>query len=382
VFNTPAGMTSGKTYARFRLSSTQAQAESSVGIATSGEVEDYQVAITGYDYGDAPTGYESNNSARHVIVSGLHLGNVAPDDEVVAQSSANADGDDAVAATNIDDEDGITTFPSLNTNNSSYTLTATVNNTTGSAANVYGWLDFDHDGKFDGDERATVSNGSITLDGNGKVPTGSSGTAILAWNNIGSTGPNITDGNSFIRVRLTTDNLNLTTETTARDDASIGSATNGEVEDYPIAIAPRPELLLVKRITAINPDQPGKEIQFSNFVNDSTVNDNHPLWPNSNVYLRGAIDAGKVEPNDVVEYTVYFLSSGNVNAKEIKICDVIPDQMTFVKNTYGVELGIGLGFDSIVLPTSLISSYLIYSMTIKETFISQALLPQQIYVKK
>ncbi|MEY2858175.1 MAG: hypothetical protein RLZZ74_2487, partial [Cyanobacteriota bacterium] len=69
-------------------------------------------------------------------------------------------------------------------------------------------------------------------------------------------------------------------------------------------------------------------------------------------YLRGVIDAGNVKPNDVVEYTIYFLSSGDVNAKEVKICDVVPDNMTFVKNTYGVELGIGLGFDPTVLPTS------------------------------
>ncbi|MFM2312337.1 MAG: hypothetical protein RLZZ04_1613 [Cyanobacteriota bacterium] len=675
------------------------------------------------DYGDAPDSYGTNSTdnngegigANHIIVNTLKLGASAPDSETDAKTPLDGTGDD----NNGDDEDGISTFPSLDTSTSSYSLTATVNNTTGSAANVYGWLDFDHDGKFDGDERATVSNGSIILS-SGKVPNNSNGTVTLTWNNIGGTGANITDGNSYARIRLTTDNLSAATATTTRDLASVGLASNGEVEDYPIAIAksydygdapssfgdashdipvtpnvylgvvkpdkelgtqlgtdagaaavgddsngtpddedafttlanvstvgnynltvpvhntsganatlhawidfnkngkfesgeyksaavnnnatsanlnwtvpigtlpgstharfrlttdnaltdnsgtinvderslgtanngevedylvtiavpiydygdapdgsagtgtgnyqttaidggaaqvkintagqilslgsnidtddgslqnatadaddtngtpddedgiasfpaltttanqtytvpvtvsnnvpllsaylvgyidfnqdgdfldageksttitvpssstnprtvnvtfttpagmttgntyarfrlgqvqataesatgaslstdngeiedyqiaiaPRPELLLVKRITAINPGQPGKEIQFSNFVNDSTVNDNHPLWPNSNVYLRGVIDAGKVEPNDVVEYTVYFLSSGDVNAKEIKICDAIPDQMTFVKNTYGVESGIGLGFDSTVLPTS------------------------------
>jgi hypothetical protein len=45
-FTTPAGMTTGITYARFRLASVQSQAESSVGAATGGEVEDYQVSIT------------------------------------------------------------------------------------------------------------------------------------------------------------------------------------------------------------------------------------------------------------------------------------------------------------------------------------------------
>jgi hypothetical protein len=44
-FTTPTGMTAGTTYARFRLSSTQSQAESSVGAASSGEVEDYSLPI-------------------------------------------------------------------------------------------------------------------------------------------------------------------------------------------------------------------------------------------------------------------------------------------------------------------------------------------------
>ncbi len=44
-FTTPAGMTAAATYARFRLSNTQAEAESSIGNATSGEVEDYSLTI-------------------------------------------------------------------------------------------------------------------------------------------------------------------------------------------------------------------------------------------------------------------------------------------------------------------------------------------------
>jgi uncharacterized repeat protein (TIGR01451 family) len=199
-----------------------------------------------FDYGDAPDTYGTNSTnnngegvgANHVIVNTLKLGTNAPDSETDAQTPLDGTGDDK----NGDDEDGISTLPSLNTSTASYSLTATVNNTTGSAANVYGWLDFDHDGKFDGDERATVSNGSgigsITLDSNGKVPTNSNGTVTLTWNNIGSTGANIIDGNSYARIRLTTDNLSNATATTTRDPASVGNASNGEVEDYPIAIAP------------------------------------------------------------------------------------------------------------------------------------------------
>ncbi|MFM2313105.1 MAG: hypothetical protein RLZZ04_2381, partial [Cyanobacteriota bacterium] len=177
------------------------------------------------DYGDAPTGYEGTNSARHNLSTNLYLGNVFPDTETAAQSSANADGDDAVAAPNLDDEDGISSFPTLTTNTTSYSLTTKVNNPSGLTANVYAWIDFDRDQKFDQDEQATVVNISA------------SGSVTLNWNNIGSTGANIINGGTSMRIRLTTSNLDQTTETTQRDDASIGLAANGEVEDYPIAIA-------------------------------------------------------------------------------------------------------------------------------------------------
>ena len=45
-FTSLTGLVAGQTYARFRISRTQTQAESSVGSATSGEVEDYTLTIT------------------------------------------------------------------------------------------------------------------------------------------------------------------------------------------------------------------------------------------------------------------------------------------------------------------------------------------------
>ena len=115
-------------------------------------------------------------------------------------------------------------------------------------------------------------------------------------------------------------------------------------------VASDPNLLLVKRITAINPGR-NDEIRFNNFVDDpNTPNDNAPNWPDSdgnasnniNTYLRGVSKTNNVKPGDEVEYTIYFLSNGDAEAKGVKICDVIPDDTTFVKDTYGVEVGIGL----------------------------------------
>ncbi|MEO1800338.1 MAG: GEVED domain-containing protein [Cyanobacteria bacterium J06629_2] len=145
-------------------------------------------------------------------------------------------------------------------------------------------------------------------------------------------------------------------------DSTLGyvNAVSQAICDLSTPVASDPNLLLVKRITAINPGQPG-EIQFNDFVdNPNSINDNHPLWPdsdedpstNTNLYLRGVLDGGTIKPGDEVEYTVYFLSNGDDDARDVRICDVVPDHLTYVKDAYGLEIGIGLGFNPTVVPTA------------------------------
>ncbi len=103
-----------------------------------------------------------------------------------------------------------------------------------------------------------------------------------------------------------------------------------------------PDLLLVKRITAINPDQL-TEIQFNNFVDDSSDDDNNVNWlgfdnsDQSNTYTLGEIDGGLVKPGDEVEYTIYFLSSGSQTAKNVLVCDLIPENMEFISQSFNSE---------------------------------------------
>ena len=125
--------------------------------------------------------------------------------------------------------------------------------------------------------------------------------------------------------------------------------------DLSVPTASDPGLLLVKRITAINPGQgQPEEKQFNDFVDQPNFDaDNHPLWPdsdedpssNTNLYLRGVLNGGKVKPGDEVEYTIYFLSQGDEAAQEINICDTVPDHLTYVKDAYGLELGMAIGYD-------------------------------------
>jgi uncharacterized repeat protein (TIGR01451 family) len=116
------------------------------------------------------------------------------------------------------------------------------------------------------------------------------------------------------------------------------TANNTDLESTTVSNA---QVLLVKRITAIN----GKRNENPNdttivlnaFVNDTTssraADDDHDHWPSG--YLKGAINAGKVKPNDTIEYTIYFLNPGGRNANDVKICDRLSPNLSFETGAYG-----------------------------------------------
>ena len=110
---------------------------------------------------------------------------------------------------------------------------------------------------------------------------------------------------------------------------------------YDLAVTRDPNLLLVKRITAINPGQ-SEEVRFNSFIDDpNTSVDNAQNWPNNdNIYLPGRINVANVEPGEEVEYTIYFLSFGGKPATNVKICDVVPDNMSFVADSNNSNSGI------------------------------------------
>ena len=103
---------------------------------------------------------------------------------------------------------------------------------------------------------------------------------------------------------------------------------------------PQPNLLLVKRITAINRGQSDQRL-FTNFVDDATNIDTDDKWlqvnNNTSSYLVGAINVDQVRPEDEVEYTIYFLSNGSETAENVLICDLIPDNMELVPNSFNSE---------------------------------------------
>ncbi|MCL6435478.1 MAG: DUF11 domain-containing protein [Leptolyngbyaceae cyanobacterium HOT.MB2.61] len=130
------------------------------------------------------------------------------------------------------------------------------------------------------------------------------------------------------------------------------SNTGNNSSNDPTIIDPAstaPEILLVKRITAIN----GLDI-ITTVDDPGSTDDNAPNWPSPvdtssgiSTYLRGTINAGVVRPGDSLEYTIYFLSNGGAAATNVQVCDLVPGHSTFIPASFssapesGIRLAIG-----------------------------------------
>jgi uncharacterized repeat protein (TIGR01451 family) len=287
------------------------------------------------DAGDAPISY---GTAPHAIITNpkVSLGSIVPDaDPYLGQPSPGANGDNIIGTNNTNDEEALTTalkVPIAGT----YNLSVPVVNTGDPSATLHSWIDFNKNGEFEVGEYQSVV-----------VPKNAT-TANLSWTVPSGT----TIGSSFARFRLTTTTL-TDNATTGVDERSIVSANDGEVEDYSIELVGNPNLLLVKRITAINGlPQKRNGDSLGNYENEAKNlyddNDNAatppnvrpttnkwPLTPNTtNPFLIGAIDGGTIKPNDSIEYTIYFLSTGDIPAKKVLFCDRVPENVTFIPTAF------------------------------------------------
>ncbi|MDY7022733.1 MAG: Ig-like domain-containing protein, partial [Cyanobacteriota bacterium] len=115
------------------------------------------------------------------------------------------------------DEDALTALDAIADNTSSYSLTVPITNNTGKRATVLGWIDFNGDGTFAANEgiSTNVANGETSVN--------------LTWNATNSPGfSNLSVGDSYARLRISTDHLTIADFT--------GIAIDGEVEDYTISI--------------------------------------------------------------------------------------------------------------------------------------------------
>jgi uncharacterized repeat protein (TIGR01451 family) len=159
----------------------------------------------------------------------------------------------------------------------------------------------------------------------------------------------------------TTDIIGVTTIRSASDTVSID----------PALLPGDPNVLLVKRITAINGSTStlnGDDLaiykdEVSNPYDDNSITiPNQPTptdprkdtdeWPNLSTFMLGGTNGGNVKPNDELEYTIYFLSAGDVESKNVLLCDRVPQNVNFIPtafNNYPTQAPGGLTSDRGIL---------------------------------
>jgi uncharacterized repeat protein (TIGR01451 family) len=115
-----------------------------------------------------------------------------------------------------------------------------------------------------------------------------------------------------------------------------------------VARATSPNVLLVKRITAINGETrtiQGDDLALyqddpSNPYDDNTLDNPPPTpidtnkWLDPNIFLIGGINGGNIKPGDEMEYTIYFLSGGDALAKHVLLCDRVPSNVSFIPTAF------------------------------------------------
>lgn len=115
------------------------------------------------------------------------------------------------------------------------------------------------------------------------------------------------------------------------------------VSTAPVTVGPPrdPQLVVVKRISAI------ANTPITSTVNDPTsTDDDNPFWPapsngtsGISTFLAGDLTRNDAQAGDELEYTLYFLSGGNVPITNAYLCDVIPENTTYVLGSTTLKFG-------------------------------------------
>ncbi|MBO2446019.1 DUF11 domain-containing protein [Actinomadura barringtoniae] len=198
------------------------------------------------DFGDAPDSYKTllaSDGPRHKL-------NAARDLLLGSKVTASPDADTVhtLNAANDSDDEGVSSFPTLGTGSggASYSVTAAVHNTTGTDERLSAWIDFDRNGHFDTDERATatVADGQNSATLTWKIPAG------------------ITSGTSYARLRL---------GPAVEVAQPTGEASNGEVEDYKLTI--EASSLKITKTATPSPAKPGQTVTYTVTVQNTGTSD-------------------------------------------------------------------------------------------------------------
>jgi hypothetical protein len=200
-----------------------------------------------FDYGDAPTSY--GTVARHPLgPDSLYLGTIPGDGESAHSGNNAASADDGNNPfPGVDDEDRAAAIPAMTAGpGGTYTVPSiVVRNTTGNAATLCGWIDFDINGQSGQDGSFQANEGSCTTvpaSGSGggctESPTGTF-TCSLSWI-VPADFVRVGSAILYHRYRVTPADAGMTTAHFNSNPTIGGVEQPGEIEDYGIAAGTLP----------------------------------------------------------------------------------------------------------------------------------------------
>ncbi|SDL02214.1 DUF7507 domain-containing protein [Streptomyces indicus] len=189
-----------------------------LGTTTTSSNADAAGCLKPYDLGDAPDSYGTvrGKGPFAAIDKRLMIGK-----DVSSEREARTPGTGkAYDATGDTLDDGVPTWPKLTENTTSYQVPVAVTNTTGEAATLTGWVDFDGSGTFDAREVTSVP-----------VPAGAT-SVELTWTGLGAN----TTGKTYARLWLQPGTTPAVSPLGGADTARV---VIGEIEDSPLTVEPR-----------------------------------------------------------------------------------------------------------------------------------------------
>jgi uncharacterized repeat protein (TIGR01451 family) len=147
---------------------------------------------------------------------------------------------------------------------------------------------------------------------------------------------------------------NTATVTPAIGFTDANPTNDSATDDDPIQGASAPaNILLVKRITAVNGQTTNDGKDLATYIDTASPYDDNAVtvtdpaqpkdtdkWPTPlTTSLKGEVNAGNVKPDDEIEYTIYFLSAGDRDAKQVKLCDPLPSNITYTAGSLSLAWG-------------------------------------------
>ena len=226
-----------------------------------------------------PTGYKTklaNNGPRHVIAPDIRLGDlIMPETDGFPQMIP------------IDNDCLDPTLLFMDPEETTFTVKVKTFNQTGKVANLYGWIDFNGDGKFNNNEAAETAVHPNTQE------------ATLTFTKTQNL--SLAEGSFGLRLRFTTDNLIRSNLDPAIEDIrSFGSATNGEVEDYSFSIKGRANI------------SAQKSTNKTNAVTDEVITYSITVTNNGSKDAKDVIIKDKIDSGIAVVPGSFFLINGSI----------------------------------------------------------------------